>query len=540
MVEPISAQRMEVVRGPAGPPLRLQRPRGRGERDPRRRAPGPVPGSHRDVLTVRVRERGGRGARWSPGPAGSPGLPIRGHRNAGRRHPHPGRDHGADGHGGLQPLGSELGDRLGIRGGLRPPLRQRLRSARGVRRRVDPRRSSRRRGHRGPPDQRPVPGAYLQPWFSASSTAFGARRERDPLPPRRDRGHRRRRAVIGARFGSCPARPTWPPATTTPSTTTRDEPVRAEGAIRDLLPGPGDGAGGISPGIRSGRGVGPGRLRLRGVRPGAGSDSRSEGDTTTGDHPGQHRLDRGPNPGAPDHQAGDRPKLRAFSGSIATLWDFAPDWTLGASLARSFRNPSPSRSSTPTVPIWRTSPSTSGALTSSSEVGTGLDLFLRGSRRRTSAWSSPPTTTGSRITSTTSRRGRPSGSSATACPPDHPRLRGEGGRRRFPGDRGAGPVGSRPESGPGRHRVLHPGGAVDDSDPLPFIPPLGGRFDVRYEGEPFFGSLGMTSRRPQNRVPAAGPDRRALGAAPAAHQRLRPGERRARMAPPEPGRLTTP
>lgn len=41
-----------------------------------------------------------------------------------------------------------------------------------------------------------------------------------------------------------------------------------------------------------------------------------------------------------------------------------------------------------------------------------------------------------------------------------------------------------------------------DGDPLPDIPPLSGHFDVRYEGDPFTASLGVRAASSQRRVPA--------------------------------------
>ena len=41
----------------------------------------------------------------------------------------------------------------------------------------------------------------------------------------------------------------------------------------------------------------------------------------------------------------------------------------------------------------------------------------------------------------------------------------------------------------------------ETGDPLPFIPPLSGRVEARYQHGPFFGSLGADFAAPQNRVP---------------------------------------
>ncbi len=190
----------------------------------------------------------------------------------------------------------------------------------------------------------------------------------------------------------------------------------------------------------------------------------------------------------------------AFSGSISALWDFAPDWTLGASLARSFRNPAIEE-------LYSDGPHLAdfsfdiGSPDLEAEVGTGVDLFLRSSRPGLSV---ELATYYNRVadfiyylqTGETVRVIR------DGVPPRiTPVFEARGDDAEFMGMEG------RVQWEAVTNLVLDAGASytrarrIDDSDPLPFIPPLGGSFDVRYEGEPFFGSLGMNFSAAQDRVP---------------------------------------
>ncbi len=190
----------------------------------------------------------------------------------------------------------------------------------------------------------------------------------------------------------------------------------------------------------------------------------------------------------------------AFSGSLSGLWDFSPDWTLGLSLARSFRNPAIEE-------LYSDGPHLAdfsfdiGSPDLDSEVGTGLDLFLRGTRADLSVELAAYynrvdgyiyyTQTGETVR--VIRDGVP--------PRITPVFEARGDDADFKGVEG---------------RIqweLVPNLVLDgtasytraqrraDSDPLPFIPPFSGRIEARYEGDPFFGSLGMEFAADQNRVP---------------------------------------
>ena len=190
----------------------------------------------------------------------------------------------------------------------------------------------------------------------------------------------------------------------------------------------------------------------------------------------------------------------ALSGSVATLWDFAPDWTLGASLARSFRNPAIEE-------LYSDGPHLAdfsfdiGSPDLESEVGLGADLFLRADRPDLSVELAAFVNrvrdyifymqTGETVR--VFREGVP--------PRVTPVFEAMGEDADFMGVEG------RVQWEALRRLVLD--GTVSytraerraDGDPLPFIPPLSGKAEVRYEGNPVFGSVGIDFSASQNRVP---------------------------------------
>ncbi len=279
-----------------------------------------------------------------------------------------------------------------------------------------------------------------------------------------------------------------------------DEPIRAEGAIGASFQGRDMWAGCASPGTRSAEewslaGFGYEEFGLHRFRLQVGGrfDYRSISPARTDSIVVRTQERRITKP-VTDRSFG------SFSGSIATLWDFSSDWTLGASIARSFRNPSVEE-------LYSDGPHLAdfsfdiGSPELGSEVGTGFDLFLRGTRRdlgvelaayynrvdgyiyylqtgetvRVIRDGVPP-----RVTPVFEARGDDA---------DFLGLEGRVQWEVFPDIVLDGTVSyTRAE-----RRA--------DSDPLPFIPPLGGRIEVRYEGSSLFGSLGMDLKASQNRVP---------------------------------------
>ncbi len=191
----------------------------------------------------------------------------------------------------------------------------------------------------------------------------------------------------------------------------------------------------------------------------------------------------------------------AFSGSVAALYDVADGWTLGASVARSFRNPSIEE-------LYSDGPHLAdfsfdiGSPDLDSEYGLGVDVFVRASRPRLSL----------ELAGYVNRVDnyiyyRPTGETILVDREGDlgrvtPVYEARGDDADFLG-------------GEGRVQWEALDGLVLDAtasytratrrtadDPLPAIPPLNGAFDVRYTWGDFFGSLGVKAAAAQNRVPA--------------------------------------
>ena len=190
----------------------------------------------------------------------------------------------------------------------------------------------------------------------------------------------------------------------------------------------------------------------------------------------------------------------SISGSLATLWDFAEDWTIGASFSRSFRNPTIEE-------LYSDGPHLAdfsfdiGTPDLASEVGLGADVFLRAELSKVSVEAA---TYANRVDNYIYYS--PTGETVRVFregvdPRVTPVFEARGDDALFLGAEG---------------RVQWE--FVDDlvfdltasytratrraeNDPLPFIPPLSGKVELRYEGSPFFGSIGSALSAPQNRVP---------------------------------------
>ncbi|MEX2530612.1 MAG: TonB-dependent receptor [Gemmatimonadota bacterium] len=190
----------------------------------------------------------------------------------------------------------------------------------------------------------------------------------------------------------------------------------------------------------------------------------------------------------------------SFSGSLATLWDFSPDWTLGASVARSFRNPSVEE-------LYSDGPHLAdfsfdiGSPDLESEVGTGVDLFVRGTRPDLSV---EVAAYYNRVdgyiyylqTGETIRVIRDG-----VAPRETPVFEARGDDADFLGFEGRVQWEFLPDLVLDGTASYTKAERRADADPLPFIPPLGGRIEIRYEGATFFGSLGADVKASQNRVP---------------------------------------
>jgi iron complex outermembrane recepter protein len=190
----------------------------------------------------------------------------------------------------------------------------------------------------------------------------------------------------------------------------------------------------------------------------------------------------------------------AVSGSAATLWDVAEGWTLGATLARSFRNPTIEE-------LYSEGPHLAdfsfdiGSPDLGPEIGIGADVFLKATLPRLVLelagyynrvdgylYYSPTGETVRVI-----REGSP--------PRDTPVYEARGDDARFVGAEG------RAQWEVGAGLSLDATASYTraerrpEGDPLPFIPPLSGRVEARYARGPFFGSLGADLSAAQTRVP---------------------------------------
>jgi len=191
--------------------------------------------------------------------------------------------------------------------------------------------------------------------------------------------------------------------------------------------------------------------------------------------------------------------FNAYSGSIAFLYDFHPGWRGGISVARAFRNPAIEE-------LYSDGPHIAdfsydiGNPELDEEIGLGIDLFLRGELRRLKTelnvfynhvsnyiYYEPTGEIDPRL-----RR--------------YPVFQARSDNALFFGTEG------KFEWELMRNIVLDAtvsyvnASRTADDDPLPFIPPLNGNINLRYEGKNFFGAVGWTGAASQKRVPSPIPD----------------------------------
>lgn len=191
--------------------------------------------------------------------------------------------------------------------------------------------------------------------------------------------------------------------------------------------------------------------------------------------------------------------FNALSGSLALLFDIRPGWKIGISTSRAFRTPAIEE-------LYSDGPHLAdfsfdiGNPELEAEIGTGVDLFLRGEATRLKTdlnffynyvsnfiYYEPTGEIDSRL-----RR--------------YPVFQARSDNAVFYGAEG------KVEWNIWDNIVLD--GTVSyvhatrtfDNDPLPFIPPLNGNINIRYEGKKIFASIGYTGAASQNRVPSAIPD----------------------------------
>ncbi|TVP78587.1 MAG: TonB-dependent receptor [Gemmatimonadales bacterium] len=197
------------------------------------------------------------------------------------------------------------------------------------------------------------------------------------------------------------------------------------------------------------------------------------------------------------------PSERSFSdasGSLAALWDFRPGWTAGASVARSFRSPAIEE-------MFSDGPHLAdfsfdiGEPALDSEIGLGFDLFLRADRPDLSlelaAYLNRVDDYISYVPTGMTRREVRDGFEPWFIPVFE--ARGEDSD--FMGVEGRVQWEFLP-------RLIADGTLNwtratrrQDGDPLSFIPPLSGQAELRWEGRAFSASLGLDAAAAQNRVP---------------------------------------
>lgn len=192
--------------------------------------------------------------------------------------------------------------------------------------------------------------------------------------------------------------------------------------------------------------------------------------------------------------------FNTLSGSLALLWEPWSDWTLGVNLARSFRPPAIQE-------LYSDGPHLAdfsfdiGSPDLEAERGTGVDIFVRARRPdlnlEISAFRNQVDGyiyyAPSGETVLVSREGAPDR--------DTPVFEARGDDAVFLGAEG------RIQWEAFRRVVVDVTASYTraerrmEGDPLPFSPPLNGRAELRWEGEPFFASVGGSFTAAQNRVP---------------------------------------
>jgi iron complex outermembrane receptor protein len=193
------------------------------------------------------------------------------------------------------------------------------------------------------------------------------------------------------------------------------------------------------------------------------------------------------------------------SGSLALLREVRSGWVLGASASRSFRAPTLEE-------LYSDGPHLAdfsfdiGTPTLRPEIGTGLDLFMRGSTSRLSV----------ELAGYVNRVDgflyyAPTGETVRvirdgADPRITPVFEARGDDARFVGGEGRVQWAVRPRLVLDATASYTRATRRAEGDPLPFIPPLHGRAEARYEqprgpGKAWFAALGVDATAAQQRVP---------------------------------------
>jgi iron complex outermembrane recepter protein len=194
-------------------------------------------------------------------------------------------------------------------------------------------------------------------------------------------------------------------------------------------------------------------------------------------------------------------RFDAVSGSLTTLWELTPRWAAGVGLSRSFRTPAIEE-------LYSEGPHLAdfsfdiGSPDLRAEVGHGVDVFVRGRAPELDV----------ELTTFFNRVGNfihymPTGETVRviregARPRPTPVFEARGEDATFLGAEG------RIRWEPAPRLALDATGSYTrasrdaDGDPLPFIPPLSGRLEIRYELRPLTASLGVRGAAAQSRVPA--------------------------------------
>lgn len=193
-------------------------------------------------------------------------------------------------------------------------------------------------------------------------------------------------------------------------------------------------------------------------------------------------------------------QFHSLSGSLSALYAFHENWTLGANLSRAVRNPTIEE-------LYSDGPHLAdfsfdiGSPDLPSEIGHGLDLFLRGETDRLEIevaiyanqisnyiHYNPTGDTYWVFRENTAPRITP----VFEAQSDHARFFGAEGRIQWE------LLDSLILDGTLSYTHAT---RIADQDPLPFIPPLSGRLHLRYDGPSFFGAIGARLAAPQHRVP---------------------------------------
>lgn len=277
--------------------------------------------------------------------------------------------------------------------------------------------------------------------------------------------------------------------------------IRAEGAFGASVRGVDIEAFGSSPGMRSGQdlelalfgyeelGLGPFRIQL-GVR----YDHRRAFVDDKSDL--RRRTREGE---LIQRSMGDR-TFNGLSGSLAALYEISSDWTLGASLSRAFRSPHLQE-------LYSDGPHLAdfsydiGEPNLDPEFGHGAEVFVRASQPRLDL---EVATYYNRIqnyifhrntgqTVLVDRRGELGRVT--------PVFLADGADAEFLGAEGRVQWEALPNLVVDATATYTRATRLEDSDPLPFIPPLNGELDLRYQMDSFFVSVGTEAAASQTRVP---------------------------------------